>query len=276
MKVALLAGTHGDESFPVELSKSLVREPITNVAPIIANYSAVVAGERYKDQNMAKSYPGNPYSALYEEQRAAVLVDTLKRGRFDLIIDLHESIYSEDEFLGIAGEYDSFEDTLEVYTSEQAVAISSLLNLKKIVLFPRPINIQSQLDNVVTVEVSKLNTSGFCDVGHWRRTLDLVANYVDPDCSLKQFWDTSDLELYAYRGGDSQEEKREYGLADVYRPFELVNAPGIGPNVCTIGWDSRYKNSGEFLVRLSRRHARSLVNNPRLEPITTFWQLYGG
>jgi len=79
-EVAVVGGIHGDEPCGVAAIESLLAErpPVERpVKLVVANEAALAAGERYLDDDLNRSFPGNPNAASHEQRLAARLSDVL-------------------------------------------------------------------------------------------------------------------------------------------------------------------------------------------------------
>lgn len=84
--------THGNESAPLEVLKSIIKKYgeenfYKNYDYIIANPKALEMNVRFTETDLNRIYPGNPESALYEERRATEILSYAKQFRY--VIDLH-------------------------------------------------------------------------------------------------------------------------------------------------------------------------------------------
>lgn len=97
-KILLNILTHGDELIGLEVVKRIKdRYPhiIGNGLDIqIANEIAYKMGERYKDKDLNRSFPGNPHG-LCEEKRAYELRPII--ASYDLVIDIHSTISDSED-----------------------------------------------------------------------------------------------------------------------------------------------------------------------------------
>src|SRR5205085_1727922 len=89
-KILVLGGMHGDEPLGPKLAATLIKNPLPGVSALVANPAAVAASTRFIDQDLNRSFPGDPSAAGYESRRAAELL-TLARG-YDLVLDFHNTL----------------------------------------------------------------------------------------------------------------------------------------------------------------------------------------
>lgn len=92
-KILFLSATHGDEGFSSSvLEKIELNYPKNkyNYDWIIANEKALKNNTRFQNVDLNRCAPGDLNSPLYEERRAAEIINLSKN--FDFIIDLHGSV----------------------------------------------------------------------------------------------------------------------------------------------------------------------------------------
>lgn len=95
-EVAIVAGIHGDEPCGVHAVERLLdeRPPVSKpVKLIVANEKAIAAGVRYLEEDLNRTFPGDPDADTHEERLAARLADELAD---TLVCSLHSTrSYSE-------------------------------------------------------------------------------------------------------------------------------------------------------------------------------------
>lgn len=92
-KILFIAGTHGDEGFSRDVFRNLAsRYPRNEYGydRTVGNPRALRKGVRYTEVDLNRSAPGNPESNLYEERRAAQIVEQSKN--YEFAIDVHGSV----------------------------------------------------------------------------------------------------------------------------------------------------------------------------------------
>ncbi len=92
-KLLFIAATHGNENFSIPVFKSLESEYPRNKWGydwIIGNPKALNQGKRFTETDLNRSAPGDPNSSLYEERRAAELIETAQD--YDMIVDIHGTV----------------------------------------------------------------------------------------------------------------------------------------------------------------------------------------
>ncbi len=90
MKIILNVLTHGDETIGLRVLAEIEKLGIARdvLLPHIANYRAFAAGQRYIDQDLNRSFPGDPVGN--HEQRLAHAIAPLV-GAADVVIDIHST-----------------------------------------------------------------------------------------------------------------------------------------------------------------------------------------
>lgn len=92
-KILFITATHGNEAFSIPVLKrieSMYSKEEYGYDWIIANERALSNSSRFVDVDMNRSAPGDFSSALYEEVRAAEVIQLART--HDLIIDIHGSL----------------------------------------------------------------------------------------------------------------------------------------------------------------------------------------
>jgi len=92
-QILFILATHGDEAFSVNLFKRLERvmpRDLYGYDWIIGNDKALEKRVRFTDADLNRSAPGSSNSSVYEEKRAAELIELANRYKF--VIDIHGTI----------------------------------------------------------------------------------------------------------------------------------------------------------------------------------------
>lgn len=201
-------GTHPDEQFALAVADSLELNPILHVTSGIANPLARAQGRRFVEQNMQGSYPGNPNSAIYEERRAAEILEINKS--YDVVIDLHENQYQGVDYATV--------DTTAVHDSRLKMTPESLgllahLGIKHIVATPYP-TMLTYTPNCFGVDVQ--HESELHDVNRWRSTLENFTRNTFAEAAPHEFtW-------WQFVDGMTIAQKQQLRLPDTMEPFELL------------------------------------------------------
>lgn len=88
--ILFITATHGNERDGVKVMQQLEQElpkEEYNYDWIIGNEKAYARNERYTEQDLNRSAPGDIESPIYEMRRAAEIIEISKN--FDIVIDLH-------------------------------------------------------------------------------------------------------------------------------------------------------------------------------------------
>lgn len=89
-KILFITATHGNEAFSLPVLQGLEKEfPHTkfNYDWIIGNPKALEQGTRFIETDLNRTAPGNLTSTVWEEKRAAQLIELSKH--YDIVIDIH-------------------------------------------------------------------------------------------------------------------------------------------------------------------------------------------
>lgn len=122
--ILFIGATHGNEEFSLPVLEKLERTYPKNQFGYnwtIGNRKALSANRRFTDSDLNRSAPGNLKSPLFEERRAAQLMD-ISNG-FDAVIDIHGTTAD----VGIC--------TIIPYPSLQNILFSSILPIKRNVIW---------------------------------------------------------------------------------------------------------------------------------------------
>lgn len=88
--ILFITATHGNEQDGVKVMQRLEQELPSEeycYSWIIANEKAYARNQRYSEQDLNRSAPGDSKSSVYEVRRAAEIIELSKK--FDIVIDLH-------------------------------------------------------------------------------------------------------------------------------------------------------------------------------------------
>lgn len=92
-KLLFIAATHGEEGFSIPSLKRLeIEYPRDEWGYdwIVGNPEALKQKKRFTEADLNRSAPGDPNSLLYEERRAAELIEVAKG--YDMIVDIHGTV----------------------------------------------------------------------------------------------------------------------------------------------------------------------------------------
>jgi hypothetical protein len=123
-KFLIIAATHGDENLGVEAMRMIQKK----LSPtkycydwILGNPIAHRKGTRFIQADLNRVAPGNSNSKIYEERRAAELMEISKKYRF--ILDIHSTVSDS----GIV--------TIIPYPTLENIYLASALNIKRNVIW---------------------------------------------------------------------------------------------------------------------------------------------
>jgi hypothetical protein len=123
-KILFITGTHGDEGFSRDVFRNLTSRYPKNkygYEQIVGNPKALRQKVRYTQTDLNRSAPGNPSSDIYEERRAAQIINLSNKYKF--VIDVHETIAN----CGIV--------TIIPYPTLQNIVLAAMLPIKKNVIW---------------------------------------------------------------------------------------------------------------------------------------------
>lgn len=126
-----IGATHGDEGFSVEVLRKLEQKyPKDQFGYdwIVGNPEASKKGVRFTEADLNRVAPGNPKSSIYEERRAAEIMDEAKKSGF--VIDIHGTVAD----CGIV--------TIIPYPTLSNLVLASLLDIQRNVLWYSKVSLQ--------------------------------------------------------------------------------------------------------------------------------------
>jgi hypothetical protein len=140
MNVLVIGGMHGNEPLGRAVVAALRRAPIPGVATMLANPRAIAANARFTEQDLNRSFPGDPGSPLYEPRRAAVIMRRAKG--YDLVLDFHNTLCPDNDcaFVGPS-------------PSELLIPVASFIGLTCVITAEYDC-INKYLPNCLSVEIS--------------------------------------------------------------------------------------------------------------------------
>lgn len=103
MKILLVASQHGNEYLGEKLYKHIQTkraELLKHIEFVLANPEARAKRVRYLASDMNRSYNGN--QVTHEEQLASALLDKIRSGKYDLVLDLHTTACEQPDSLILA------------------------------------------------------------------------------------------------------------------------------------------------------------------------------
>ncbi len=89
MKILVIGGMHGNEPLGQALVELLAKRKLQGVDYLLANERAIDEGCRFTEQDLNRSFPGNSDSGVYEERRAAYVLERCLN--YDIVFDFHNT-----------------------------------------------------------------------------------------------------------------------------------------------------------------------------------------
>lgn len=90
MQILVLGGEHPGEHEAIDVALSLIRDPLANVKCEMVNTLGMVLDQRVVGVNMTSAYlTANHRSVVYEEKRAAEILDLVVDMNPDVVVSLH-------------------------------------------------------------------------------------------------------------------------------------------------------------------------------------------
>lgn len=252
-----MGGTHPNEQFPLDLAENLQRYSLPHVDGMIVNERARRQRKRFTDVDMQLSYPGDPNSVLYEERRAAEVLEMARNG-YDMVIDMHSGLPGSKFADAGMISYDRVYDSSAGLDPDIFRFLKNVIGVRNIMMSTwSPISkFVSGLSMEIDVKSHRAN------IGYWRRSLNILAESDDiGDATMHDFafW-----RLLVGRDIGTREQKRRLALPDIMplleEPFPRVTAADFGETdpeianaeVYAFAWGSKNpKYYGELAVRMS-------------------------
>lgn len=154
---------HGNETLGIKIVQSLLKEPIDQVDAVIANQRALEANTRFIGQDLNRSFPGNISSEVFEERRAAELVELSQQ--YDLVLDFHNTWCPDNDCSFVGGN-----------AKKELLAVSSFLGLNRVIVADYEC-MNKYAPNCISIEVSM--QSELNDVDVWRKKVEALTKQVE-------------------------------------------------------------------------------------------------
>lgn len=140
MKILVIGGMHGNEPLGLELVEKFQKNQIENVDTVFANEKAIKRNARFVKYDLNRSFPGNKRGKVYEQKRAAYLLDLCRK--YDLVFDFHNTHCSNNDctFVGES-------------SNKNLYYVSVYLGLKRVIVADYEC-INRYASNCVSVEIS--------------------------------------------------------------------------------------------------------------------------
>ncbi len=120
MKILIIGCQHGDEKLGEKVISHLHGEGYKDVSFILANERAAERNVRFIDQDLNRSFPGNP-KGNYEERRAAEILPAIQSA--DIVIDIHTTTSEVKMVPIIASLTPEIEKVINLTTAEEIVVM---------------------------------------------------------------------------------------------------------------------------------------------------------
>lgn len=140
MKILVIGGMHGNEPLGIRLVEMFQSEPVEDVDSVLANKEAIELNLRFVKQDLNRSFPGNICSKIYEQKRAAYLLNRCKE--YDLVFDFHNTHCSGND-CAFVGEF----------ADKNLYNISAYFGLKRVIVADYQC-INKYAPNCISVEIS--------------------------------------------------------------------------------------------------------------------------
>lgn len=211
MKILVIGGMHGNEPLGPAIMQAFTVKPIKNIDAVLANEPALRLNQRLTKQDLNRSFPGNKVSKLYEEKRAAELLEQCKL--YDIVFDFHNTNCPDNDcsFLG--------ETALPMLSN-----VSARLGLKRLIVADYDC-INKFAPNCLSIEISI--SSNKMDVQYWYNALARLAQSDEVATDNK-------IEKYRFVYRMTLEDKEILRLDDMnLKAFQkiddsLASAMGVG------------------------------------------------
>ncbi|HEU5187108.1 MAG TPA: succinylglutamate desuccinylase/aspartoacylase family protein [Candidatus Saccharimonadales bacterium] len=209
MKILVLGGTHGNEPLGLRLVAELKKRPIADIDAIVANPRAAARNTRGTQADLNRSFPGNSKSDVYEQRRAARLLQ--RCGRYDLVLDFHNTLCDNNDcvFIGQGA-------------NEQLLKVAGLLDLTRVIVADYDC-INKYAPNCISLEISV--SSHLMSLAFWRQALLRLAK-------TDELLPAQKLNFYRYALTLTNQQRDEFGLTAEallpFRPFTQTLAAKLG------------------------------------------------
>lgn len=203
-KILVIGGLHGNEPLGLGVCAKLEKADLPYVDVLYGNPEAIRRSARYIDEDLNRSFPGNPKGSL-EQRRAAEIIKRVKG--YDIVIDFHNTHSPNNDC---------------TFIGSQSKSISQLpvfLGLKRVVLADAYDSINKYVNGCLSVEIS-LSSPKFS-----------VDGWVEKIIGLKEFElkkQYGQIQVYEFVYRISREEQEKYNFPR-WRTFSEVPTKDLKP-----------------------------------------------
>lgn len=210
MKILVIGGMHGNETLGIEVVRFFRDTPVFDVDTLLANEQAIKANTRFVGQDLNRSFPGDDTSNVYEQKRAAQILE--KARTYDVVLDFHNT-YCPGNDCGFIG--DTANDNL--------TDVAWVLGLEKVIVADYDC-INKATSNCLSVEISL--DSSLNDAKLWYERIALLSR-------IEKLTTNSSIQKYRFVYRMTLEDKERLKLDQqglrAFQPLksELANDMGV-------------------------------------------------
>lgn len=209
MKILILGGMHGNEPLGPAVVERFRQAPVDRVDVAIANPVALAANQRFTQEDLNRSFPGDSASPNYEPRRAAELMDFC-RG-YDIVFDFHNTTCPGNDctFVGESA-------------APGLYGVSAWLGLNRVVVADYDC-INKYISTCISIEISLDSERN--DALYWYEKIMTLASY-------ETLPEESSITRYRFVYRMTLDDRDKLGLADVklraFRPMPRTTAKKLG------------------------------------------------
>lgn len=208
MKILVIGGMHGNEPLGLEVVKLFQDKQVKNIDTVLANKLAIKQNRRFINQDLNRSFPGDIFSRIYEQNRAAYILSLCKR--YDLVIDFHNTYCPNNDcsFIGESAENNLY-------------WISSYLKLNRIIVANYDC-LNKYAPNCISIEISLKSRD--MNAGIWYKKIQKLStmNSISSSGSIEKF-------RFVYRMTLEDRDKFDLKLKNLqaFKPISRKLAKGM-------------------------------------------------
>ena len=201
MKILVIGGMHGNEPLGLSVVQLFKKNPVKDIVVVLANERAIAGNCRFTETDLNRSFPGDETSKVYEQRRAAKLLELTRQ--YDIVLDFHNT-YCPGNDCGFVGET----------AGRQLFDVAGELGLRRIIVADYDC-INKYAPNCLSVEISldsPLNKPGL-----WYLRIKSLSELKDVNTSR-----TIEKYRFAYRITLEDRDKYQLALKEL-RAFEALD-----------------------------------------------------